>query len=154
MKCHHLLKVQLSIIPDRIGSLYQQEMGLLSHSIDNHQNRFMLFVSLGILWKSHINYLPLPFRKLYSLSHTSRPVVFYFHLLAVWALVNKLNNVFVHTFQAVYLSQIKVHIFGTRMNGIPGSISLLYNPLLDSIHPRYTQCTLILQNTTSPLFKI
>lgn len=56
--------------------------------------------------KVHINYFPFPFRKFYSLSQTSWHLVFYFYLLAIWALGNKRSNIFLHAFPPIYLYQI------------------------------------------------
>ena len=154
MKAYHFWSVQLCIILCRMSGLYQQEVGLFYHSIDNYSNRIMLCARP---WKSydevHINYLPLPFWKFYILSQTSIPLVFYFHLPAIRALGNKLNNVLFHTFPPIYLSQIMVHLGGTWRNGISGAMNLFHDPLLESIHPRYTQSTLTFQHTVSPLFK-
>ena len=43
--------------------------------------------------KVHINHLPLSFWKFYILSQSFRSWVLYFHLLAIWSLGNKFNNV-------------------------------------------------------------
>ena len=78
------MKVILSIILGKIGCLYRQEMDWICHFIDNHPNIIMLSKRC---WqphcKVHINYLSLPLHKFYNLSQTYRPLVLFFHLLAI-----------------------------------------------------------------------
>ena len=154
MKTYHILNVQISIILRQMNGLYQNEVGWFFHSIDNHSYWIMLFV---ILWQAcdeiHINHLQLPFCKFYILSQTSKPLVFYFHVLAIWAFGNKLSNALLHVFLPIYFSYVVVHLSGTPMNITYRSMSLLNDPPLEYIHPRYIKPTLILQHTIFPLFK-
>ena len=129
MKSYHLLKVQLNIILTRIGSHYRQEVWWLYHFIDNHPNRIMLPTRPWPNWyEIHIIHLPLLFHNFYILSQASRPLVFYFYLLAVLAFGKNLSNIFLHAFPPIYLSQVAVHLAETRINGISLSMRFLHDP--------------------------
>ena len=101
----------------------------------------------------HINPLPLSFWKFYRLSKTLTPLVLDFHLLVIRELCNKLRKVHLHTLPQIYLYQIAVHLYGTRMDGISVFMIFLHDSFLEYIHHRYTQLAFILQQTICPLFK-
>ena len=69
-----------------------------------------------LVMKSILIILHFHSQKFYSLIQHSLPLVFYFHLLLIWALDNKLWNALLHALRLIYISQVVVHLCGIQMN--------------------------------------
>ncbi|TMX04282.1 hypothetical protein EJD97_010254, partial [Solanum chilense] len=144
MPSHNLINVEFHKILGFVSTLHRNKVGRLSHLIHNNPYRVMLSPSL---WKTnhevHINGLPFQSRNLNNLSKAARLKMFCFYLLTIRTLGHIICNVLLHAIPPIDLLKIMIHLGGTWMYGISGTMALCNDPGPQIIHIWYTQPVLV-----------
>ncbi|TMX05057.1 hypothetical protein EJD97_002720 [Solanum chilense] len=151
MPPHYLINKRFSIMFGHVSRLHKNEVSRLSDRISNKLNGIMQFPGPGHTnHKVHINSLALTCLDINQMGKTSKIKVFGLNLLAIGALLQKHRNISLHTFRPIDLLEIMIHLGGTWMTGIPGSMSLYNNIRSQIINIGYTQYALISKNAIPP----
>ncbi|TMX03632.1 hypothetical protein EJD97_015190, partial [Solanum chilense] len=144
MPYHNLINVEFLIILGFVSRLHRDKLGGLTHPIYNNTYGIMLSPSLRKTnYEVHINRLPFPSRNLNNLSKTARVKMFCLNLLTVRTLGHIFCNVLLHAIPPIDLLKIMIHLGGTWMNGISGTMCLCNDFGLQIIHIWYTQPVLV-----------
>ena len=110
-------------------------MARLSQSIYNNPYGVMLSPThQKANYEVHINGLQLPSRNLNNLSKTARLKMFCLNLLTIRTLSHVFCNVFLHSIPPIDLLKIMIHLGGTWMYGIHGTMDLIHSPGRKSSH--------------------
>ncbi|TMW84944.1 hypothetical protein EJD97_024087, partial [Solanum chilense] len=141
---HNLINVESRIILVSVSRLHRDKVGRLSHMVHNNPNGVMLSPRL---WKTnhkvHINGLPFPTRNLNNLSKSARLNMFCLSLMTIRTLGHIFCNVLFHVIPPIDLLKIMIHLGGTWMYGISGTIGLCHDPGPQIIHIWFTQPVLV-----------
>ncbi|TMX05392.1 hypothetical protein EJD97_023220, partial [Solanum chilense] len=144
MPSHNLINVEFGIIFGSVSRFHTDKVGILSHLIHNNPYGVMMSPSL---WKTnheiHINGLPFPCRDLNNLSKTAILKLFYLNLLTIRTLGHIICNVILHAIPPIDLFKIMIHLGGTWMYGVFGTMGICNDHCPQIIHIWYTQSILL-----------
>ncbi|TMX01109.1 hypothetical protein EJD97_025158, partial [Solanum chilense] len=143
MPSHNIINVESRIILGSVSRLHRDKFGRLSHPV--HNNPYGVMVPPSLLktkYEIHINGLPFPSRNLNNLSKTVRLKMFCLNLLIIRTLGHIFCNVH-HAIPLIDLLKVMIHLSGTRMYGILGTMGFINDPGPQIIHIWYTQSILV-----------
>ncbi|TMX04175.1 hypothetical protein EJD97_011193, partial [Solanum chilense] len=141
---HNLINVKSRTILGFVSRLHRDNVGRHSYPVHNNPCGVMLSPSLqNTNHKVHINGLPFPSRNLHNLSKTARLKMYFLNLLTIRTLGHIFFIVLLHDIPLIDLLKILIHIGGTWMYGISGTMGLCNDPGPQIIHIWYTQPVLI-----------
>ncbi|TMW91799.1 hypothetical protein EJD97_013879, partial [Solanum chilense] len=144
MPYHNLINVESHIILGSVSSLYMDKVESLSHPVHNNPYGVILFPSLRKTNDEvHINGLPLSSWNLGHLSKIAKLKMFCLNLLTIRTLGHIFSNVLLHAIPPIDLLKVMIHLGGTWMYRIFGTIGLYNNFCPQIIHIWYTQPVLI-----------
>ncbi|TMW94418.1 hypothetical protein EJD97_010302, partial [Solanum chilense] len=147
MPYHNMINVESRIILGSVGRLHKDKVGILSHLVHNNQYGVILSPSSRKTNDEfHINGPPLPSQNLNNLSKTTTHKKFCLNLLTIRTVGHILCNVFLHAIPPINLLKIIIHLGGTWMYGIFGTMGLCNNPGPQIIHIWHTQPVLVPKN--------
>ena len=138
------INVESQIILGSVSGLHRDKVRRLSHPV--HSNPYGVMLSprpRKTNHEVHINGLPLPSWNLKNLSKTARLKMFCLNQLKIRTLGHIFCNVLLHEISPINLLKIMIHLGGTRMYGISGTMGLYNNPGPQIIHIWHTQPVLI-----------
>ncbi|TMW87498.1 hypothetical protein EJD97_019888 [Solanum chilense] len=139
MPSHNLINVESLIVLGFVSRLHRDKVGRLSHHFHNNPYRVMMPPSLRKTnHEVHINGLPFPSWNLNNLSHIAWLKMLCLNLLTIRTLSHILNNVLLHAILPIDLLKIMIHLGGTWMYEISGTMGLCNNPGPQIIHILYT----------------
>ncbi|TMW89630.1 hypothetical protein EJD97_016867, partial [Solanum chilense] len=144
MLSHNLINVEFHIIFGSVSRLHTDKLGKLSHPVHNNPYRVMLSPSFRKNnHEVHINGLLFPSRNLNDLSKTARLKMFCLNLLTIRTRGHIICNVLLHAIPPVDLFKIMIHLGGTLIYGLSGTMGLCNDPGPQIIHIWYTQPVLV-----------
>ncbi|TMX03185.1 hypothetical protein EJD97_017820 [Solanum chilense] len=144
MPSHNIINVEFRIILNSVSRLHRDKVGTFSHPVHNNPYGVMLPPSLRKTNREvHINGLLFPSRNLNNLSKTSRIKMFCLNLLTIRTLAHIIFNVLLHGIPLIDLHKIMIHLGGTWMYGVFGTMGLCRDPGPQIIHIWYTQPFLV-----------
>ncbi|TMW80391.1 hypothetical protein EJD97_020556 [Solanum chilense] len=144
MLSHNLINVEYRIILSSVSRFYRNKVDKISHPVHNNPYGVIFSPSLRKTnHEVHINGLQVPSRKLTNLSKTARIKMFWLNLLTIRTLGHIFCNVVLHAIPPIDLLKIMIHLGGTWMYGISGTMGLCNDPGPQIIHILYTQPALV-----------
>ncbi|TMW84707.1 hypothetical protein EJD97_024564 [Solanum chilense] len=144
MPSHNLINVEFRIILGSVSRLHRDKVGRLSHHVRNNPYGVMLSPSLRKTNQEvYINVLPHPRRNLDHLSMTTRLKMFCLNLYTTRKFGHLFCNVLLHAIPSIDLLKIVIHLGGTSMYVISGTMGLYNDVSLQIIHIWYTQSVLV-----------
>ncbi|TMX05457.1 hypothetical protein EJD97_019936, partial [Solanum chilense] len=144
MPFHKLIYVESRIVLGSVSRLHRDKVGRLSQSIHNNPYGVVLSpIHRSTNHEVNINGLPLPSRNLNNLSKTRRLKMFCLNLLTIRTLGHIFCNVLLHAITPINLLKIMIHLGGTWVYGISGTMGLCNNHGPQIIPTQYTQPLLI-----------
>ncbi|TMX02500.1 hypothetical protein EJD97_021340, partial [Solanum chilense] len=144
MPSQNLINVESCIILSSISGLQRDKVSRLSHPV--HYNPYGVMMSPSprkTNHKVHINGLPLLIWNLNNLSKTTKLKIFCLNLLTIRTLGHIFCNILLHAKPPINLLKIMIHLGGTCIYRIFGTMGLCSNPGLQIIHFWHTQPIMI-----------
>ncbi|TMW99164.1 hypothetical protein EJD97_002958, partial [Solanum chilense] len=144
MPSHNIINVMSCIILYFVSILHRDKVGRLSHPIHNNPYRVMLSPNLQkINYEVYSNCLTFERQNLNNLSKTDILKMFFLNLMTIRTLGHIFYNVLLHAIPPIDLLKIIIHIGGTWMYRISGTMGLWNDPGQQIIHIWYTQPVLV-----------
>ena len=135
MTSKNLINVEIRIILGSVSRLHRDKVGRFSYHI--HNNPYGVMFSLSI-WKTknevHVNGLPFQSWNHNNRSKTLRLKMLYLNLMTIMTLGNIICNVLLHAIPPIDLFKILIHLGGTWMYEVSGTMGLCNDPSPQIIH--------------------
>ncbi|TMX00947.1 hypothetical protein EJD97_025570 [Solanum chilense] len=144
MPSHNLINVESCIILSCVRKLHRDNVGKPGHRVHNNPYGVMLSLSLRKTnHEVHINGLPFQCRKLNNLSKTARFMMFCINLFTFQTLGEIFCIVLLYAIPLIVMLKTIIHVGGTYMYGISGTMGLYNDRCPQIIHIWYTQPILV-----------